>query len=360
MNIISKKTLLMSALALTSAFITSCSKDDDEGGSTPFTDRTELWAAASTDGKTWGYINRNGEMVIPAQYDAAENFSCGYGVVKINSKQYFIDANGNIKTTSSEVDDIPGDGFWNNYARVKKSGSYGLVDRNLNLVVQPIYYRLYNAGDNGLLAYKLSSSAKYGYLNTKGETVIQPAYDDAQEFVDGVAVVYVNGKYGAINSSGQYVINPTYDGLVSAFSNRIMFQKKDESSSFYSYGLLDLSGKVVVQPIYKSIDEDEYKSGLFCARNSQDKYGYIDANGNTKIDFKYSSATSFIDGYAAVTLVPNGREMIIDVNGSVVLTLAENEEFKEYRNGLMKIYDANGQISWRTKENKIIYQWKKY
>lgn len=356
MKIYSKKTLLMLAVALTSAFATSCSKDDDNGGTTPVTDKTQLWPAGNADGK-YGYINGNGEMVIPAQYDDADYFSCGYAVVEIGSKKYLINTEGKIQT--ADYDSYKD--FYNNYSRVRKNNLYGFINKDLQVAVTPIYYSLGDVADNGLAYFKLSSSSdsKYGYINTEGKTVIEPQFEGAGSFVNGVAVIYNGSKYGAINRDGKFVINPTYDNLEPAYNNRIIFSVKDEKEYTYTYGLLDLDGKVIASAIYKSIRADKYQSGLFLVMDSQGKYGYIDANGNTKIACKYYSASRFQNGYATVKLESDSPEMVIDTNGNVVKTFAKNESVEEFHNGLILIENSTDRlISWVTMDGKTVYSWK--
>ena len=50
----------------------------------------------SVKGGTWGYINRRGKIVIPAQFEEAGDFENGKAEVKFNSKRVFIDKRGRI------------------------------------------------------------------------------------------------------------------------------------------------------------------------------------------------------------------------------------------------------------------------
>lgn len=53
---------------------------------------------------------------------------------------------------------------------------------------------------------------KYGFVNTKGETVVDNVYDDATEQNDaGYAAVKKDGKWGSIDANGKIVIEPTYN-----------------------------------------------------------------------------------------------------------------------------------------------------
>lgn len=74
----------------------------------------------------WGYINTNGEIVIPFKYDYADTFSEGLALVKDNGKWGFVNYLG------EEVISIQYDlafPFSGGFAVVKKNGRYGLVDK---------------------------------------------------------------------------------------------------------------------------------------------------------------------------------------------------------------------------------------
>jgi translation initiation factor 6 (eIF-6) len=42
-------------------------------------------------------------------------------------------------------------------------------------------------------------NGKYGFIDTKGNLVIPPVYDDAWHFSEGLARVEINGKWGYID-----------------------------------------------------------------------------------------------------------------------------------------------------------------
>jgi hypothetical protein len=49
---------------------------------------------------------------------------------------------------------------------------------------------------------------KWGYINTKGSMVINPKFDTAGPFSNGVAQVFVGDAMGYINPAGKYVWEP--------------------------------------------------------------------------------------------------------------------------------------------------------
>ena len=226
-----------------------------------------------------------------------------------------------------------------------------------------MYYYLGDVAANGLLRCRVSSSGKYGYVNTKGEKVIDYQFDEAKTFYDGVAAVKIGNAWGLINSSGNFIVAPKYATLYYAGSNRYLFASKISSSSSYSqlYGLMDASGKEVVPAMYKYINGDEDDtSGRFTATNANGKCGFIDGNGNVIVDFVYNNVGEFLNGYGSV-YAENGVEQIINTSGQPVLTLEKGETVeKGNHNGLIRIskYD-NGQTTHKyiNLEGKTVYMW---
>ncbi len=51
----------------------------------------------------------------------------------------------------------------------------------------------------------------YGYVDLSGEWVIDPQFDFAQPFAEGLAVVSIDEKYGYVDRSGELVIAPRFD-----------------------------------------------------------------------------------------------------------------------------------------------------
>ena len=52
---------------------------------------------------------------------------------------------------------------------------------------------------------------KVGFINKAGEFVINPQFDGAWSFSEGLAWVKIGDKWGFINKAGEFVINPQFD-----------------------------------------------------------------------------------------------------------------------------------------------------
>src|SRR3712207_686646 len=60
--------------------------------------------------------------------------------------------------------------------------------------------------------YPVIVDKKYGYINDKGELIIDTVYDYAEEFCDDLAIVGVQGNLGYINKKGEVVIDFKFKG----------------------------------------------------------------------------------------------------------------------------------------------------
>lgn len=82
-------------------------------------------------------------------------------------------------------------------------------------------YDLKGSGDilfsNGLMKVAIDLTAKYGYIDTTGKIVIQPAYDKMTGCgifgKDGYALEYLDGYYGIINYKGKTVVPFEYKAI---------------------------------------------------------------------------------------------------------------------------------------------------
>ena len=53
---------------------------------------------------------------------------------------------------------------------------------------------------------RVKKDGKHGYINTKGEQIVECKFDDAYDFNEGFARVKKDGKWGYINTKGCSVI----------------------------------------------------------------------------------------------------------------------------------------------------------
>ena len=160
-------------------------------------------------GGKWGFIDREGTLVINPQFDDARGFSEGLALVNIGRNWGFIDREGTL-VILSQFDDARG--FSEGLALVNIDRNWGFIDREGTLVIDPQFYAAGRFSE-GLAPVRIGSrwSGKWGFIDRQGTFVIDPQFDDAWGFSKGLAPVNIGGKWGFIDRQGTLVIFPQFD-----------------------------------------------------------------------------------------------------------------------------------------------------
>ena len=61
--------------------------------------------------------------------------------------------------------------------------------------------------------FPIVQDGKHGFIDKKGNYVINPRFDDVGFFSDGLCGVKIGDKWGFIDKKGNYVINPRFDDV---------------------------------------------------------------------------------------------------------------------------------------------------
>ena len=76
-------------------------------------------------------------------------------------------------------------------------------------------------------------------MDKSGKVKINPQFDHAGEFSEGLAVVWIGDKWGFIDKSGQYKINPQFD-YAQEFSEGLAGVRIGDK-----WGYIDKSGQLI-------------------------------------------------------------------------------------------------------------------
>lgn len=251
----------------------------------------------NSDGvKEWGYINIEGEEVIPFQYA----YAYGYG-------KNGLAAVSKVVGTDADGKSIKKSGFINTKGEVIIPFEYGAVYTFYNglAAVRKETGNGYSVNDNG----RPISSQTWGYINGKGEEVTSFEY----------SMPYVNFKTNKLELN--IITQTEYDA---------------EGYSTIRRGVIDQNGKEIVLCVYGFIIMDETSDYMVIRETpnsetrSVSRYGIADQNGDFIIPFEYNKATLFGEnGWAAVGYYTGEFDELaytyqcryIDKKGSVVLEL---------------------------------------
>ena len=232
--------------------------------------------------KKWGFMNKEGKVLIPLEYKKVGTFESDYAYALKGDEWMLLDKEGNeitIKTKVAQVKDVV-EGFAPFVTEDKK---HGFVNTKGEVAIEPTFLGVGYFVDG--LAWARSSNEKIGFINTKGEWVIEPQFVSAKDFgkgenwarVKNPEWVYVNreGKllqpqkeaagnfsealakakrvdqWGFINESGEWSIQPQFEG-VRDFKNGMAAAKKNGL-----WGFVNQSGDWVVKPQYAAVKDME-------------------------------------------------------------------------------------------------------
>ena len=141
--------------------------------------------AAEIAGKVgWGYMDRDGKLVIPPNrtWSKVGDFHDGRAAVSVSHESWgFIDKSGAVVIEPAYHST---DYFSNGLAAVKKAGRWGFIDKAGQVVV-PLRYSSDNwrRFNNGMAAVRLDAE-EWGYIDSSGKNTLTAAYAAAGDFVD--------------------------------------------------------------------------------------------------------------------------------------------------------------------------------
>lgn len=304
----------------------------------------------------YGYINQNGDIVIEPQYDWAGLFYESLAVIKMvdednpAGKFGYIDSTGRIVV--SPMFDAAGN-YCQGWARVKQGrGSFIYVDKTGRAPIPSQFFECYNVMSFPI-PVRVERSSKAGFVDKKGEYVIEAKFDVARPFVDGYAVVGLNNKQGYINLKGDFIIEPQFYRANYFQSGLARVILKDAETKKKTEGYINKDGKFVVEPTIKMGNARDFSEGLAAVSMDGQKWGFIDTNGKIAINPEFEKASPFSEGYAKVRI--DGKYGFIDKNGDVVIK-PKFDNVSDFRNGIASIFLKNKRMGYINKEGDYIWK----
>ena len=180
--------------------------------------------------------------------------------------------------------------------------------------------------------FPVKKGGKFGYIDRKGNLLIEPKFDFGDRFVEGRARVRVGKKWGLIDSRGDYIVRPTLTN-VGSFSEGLAAVIKLASGFPRGpgrIGYVDRSGNYVVEHDYfGEIDSGTFSQGLACVRvRPVDGCGYVDRTGKFVIPRKFEEGSRFSDGLAQAMI--GSRLVFIDAEGEIQLDASQFLSVRTY------------------------------
>ena len=273
----------------------------------------ELYPAKFPNGK-WGYINQSGESKIDGKYDETRLFYRGTAFVKKDGLFGIIDKNGKeISPFSfSAISKERHNRFNIVFVQTPGSNLYGIIDRKGNWIQKPFLKKYSTTWDH------LGIGTIYEYY-----------------YVDNVT----KEQFTYIDTSGKILSEAEYEDLLKNHS-RPSETYIAELHDFLSYR--DKNGNNI------KIEPYGYGEGKY-AVNLNNKYGYLNTDGEWIIEAQYDNALAFQYGYAAVE--KDIKWGMIDSTGKIITPIIY-ERIDPFISGYAWVKIKN---KWAyIKENKLI------
>lgn len=249
----------------------------------------------------YGATTGEGKTILYPEYSSVYTGGIYINAVKDNVIEIFdlqgnkieTDINSKIKTENS-----------NYYITIDKNNIYKVVDANENVIINNDYnYMEYLPGDYFIVA----RDSKNGVVDINGKSVIELKYDSISRINE------TNILQAETNKSIElYNLNMK---KITTMSNATIKEVKDDKEyillfSENDFKYLDKDGNILkAQELFK-------ENNLF-AKNVNGKWGFVDKNGNLKVQNKYEVVTDF-NKYGFAGIKKDGKWGVIDQEGHIV------------------------------------------
>ena len=248
-------------------------------------------SAVKNKGK-WGYVNRYGVKRVPCRYDEVGVFT-NTGCAPVCDKEgavYFIDQEGNKIMATNDA------------------------------------YILFGNFSNNLIAAQKTDN-KYTYLNEKFEIQFGE-YDYASSMNGDIAAVKNGDVWSIINAKGEIAIQQDFadvllDEKEIAYRNERLFVKTTDGQVM----MINAKGQQIGSQTFE--DAKAFADHSYAAVKIGGKWGFVDKEGNIKIEPQFNDARSFSNGLAAVKI--DDKWGFIDEDGTVCIEPAfyDAKDFNE-------------------------------
>lgn len=311
---------------------------------------------AMVGGDYYGYINKEGEWIVPPGYTTAYPFTAGLGVVEQDGKYGIINSKGKevLKPTYESISP-----YQEKRASFEVAEGMGVLNEKGKAITSK-YYQYIGSYTEGLAVVsenKGSDQTLYGYIGLDGKEVISPQYLQAEDFIGDQALVKkADSSYALINKKGETITTFKENYVYGYNDNAVIFNKKTGDK----VGYMDGQGKVIIPTKYNSgevfhegvaiVSTGEYFWGEKSLIDKVDKAIYP----NVYNDMIYLGEGRVALGKAIDTKEPlKGSIYAIGDTAGKVLTDYIYYGVAPYKDGVASAYDAKQTFFIDKEGNKL-------
>lgn len=248
-----------------------------------------------------GVTNKNGNIKIPTEYDNILFGGIYINAIKDNVLSIF-NNNGEKVDSTEYVTKMPTkDG--KNYIVSNQNEIYKIIDNNGDVVIDKSYTYIEELENN---YYIVASNNKNGIIDLTGKSLIDLKYNSIFKLEDTEmlqANISKDNTVTLINSKMEPVVTMK-EALVEVKDNYVTIYSKEESRYF------DYTGKELTA-------KEALPNNKLYAKKINEKWGFVDSNGDLKVQNEYDLVTEFNE-YGFAGIKKGNKWGIINQEGQVI------------------------------------------
>lgn len=232
-------------------------------------------ALAKSD-KGWNIIDTLGNLSANVKCHYAYPFSNGLARIQLGNRFGFINAQGEAVIPVSYFGAYD---FNEGKARVFHNGKWGFIDTTGEWLISPKYDYAWDFSEGSACVMNLKNrDEKWGFIDATGKTIIEQKYEYIFPFSNGLAIVkkqpYPQAGLKLINIKGEIKYELVYKDIFPFKEEMACFLKEVDGKNLW--GFIDTNNNIVIEPQFDQ--PSDFNNGLALI-TKEGKKMYIDKSG---------------------------------------------------------------------------------
>lgn len=230
----------------------------------------------------------------------------------------------------------------------KAGQEFQYIDQEGRIAINPQFNQATVFRDGMALVQTSGDIPKWGFIGEDGKFLISANYTNATTFNENLAwVVSENSAPSVINTKGEVQFTLQSAEYVRIFNNGLAAFSKMASDGKMQWGFVDNQGNIKINAQFLAVGDFSEDKCAVC--NNNNKWGYIDKQGKLIVNYQFSDAKRFTNGKAVVA--SGGKYGVIDDNGKYLV----NPQFDDMQgDGNLFIIQQGRKFGWADKDGKIV------
>jgi len=250
------------------------------------------------NGYLWGYQDAiTKRTLIPAKFGYAEDFKGGLAVVAEG-------ASSPGQAQQLRIINIKG-------AYITDSVVYGsIINLGSGLVAVTSPASEYGHS-NGIVVF---GNNIFGIIDKTGKTILPIEYSKINDISEGLIVVVKENQFGIIDLTGRFIVPLQSDFTIFNFKYGVAKIRRNAADGFQD-GLMDKTGKIMLDPgTSKLTIESDFNKFYIAEIRKNNLYGLINSSGKIIVEPIYSRSSGFTD--RGVTYYKDNEHIGVKFDGS--------------------------------------------